>query len=230
MSPSNDRLEFHTRRSVEATTVWLHGQGADSEDLIPILKNLTGSRELGLRYLAPNAPMRRLRANGNRPGRAWYDMAASESDEPDAESLNESHNRLTELLDTEQQAMPTSRTLIGGFSQGGAMALHTGLQYPRQLAGIIVLSGELLDPETLSERIHTANAQTPILMIHGEEDELIPVEEARENRDTLRGLGLQVDWHELPLAHEISMDTVEIVDQWIQARLKEQGVTGNRDD
>jgi len=66
-------------------------------------------------------------------------------------------------------------------------------------------------------------------MIHGTEDELIPVEEARENRDRLRSLGLPVDWHELPLGHEISMDTVGIIDPWIQARLKAEGVTADQD-
>lgn len=230
MNPSDQTLEVHTRRSVEAVTIWLHGQGASSEDLTPILRNLTGSRELGLRYLAPDAPVRRLRANGKRPGRAWYDVETPESDAIDAESLNEAHSRLVSLLDGERQGTPTNRILIAGFSQGGAMALHTGLQYPHRLAGIIILSGELLYPEELSERIHPANADTPILMIHGQEDDLIPVEEARANRDRLRSLGLAVEWHELPLGHEISLDTVAIADQWIQARLNEQGVTANRED
>jgi len=58
VSPSNDTLEIHTKRDVKATTIWLHGQGTSSEDLTPVLKNLTDSRKLGLRYLAPNAPMR----------------------------------------------------------------------------------------------------------------------------------------------------------------------------
>jgi phospholipase/carboxylesterase len=229
VSPSNDTLEIHTKRDVKATTIWLHGQGTSSEDLTPVLKNLTDSRKLGLRYLAPNAPMRLLKANGNRPGRAWYDMAAPNSDEPDTESLEETHSRLLELLDAERQDMPASRTILAGFSQGGAMALYTGLQYPHRLAGVMVLSGELLYPRDISERIHPANAQTPILMIHGTEDELIPVEEARENRDRLRSLGLPVDWHELPLGHEISMDTVGIIDPWIQARLKAEGVTADQD-
>ena len=231
MSPSNDTLEFHTRRNVEATSVWLHGQGASSEDLIPVLKHLTGSRELGLRYLAPEAPMRLLEATGKRPGRAWYDMASPDSTEPDPETLTETQRRITELLDTDrQQGMPTERTLIGGFSQGGAIALHIGMQYPHSLAGIIVLSGELIDSENLQDRISPANANTPILMIHGQHDTLIPLQEAEANRDRLRAAGLCVDWHSLPLDHEISMDTLGIVDQWMQARLQDQGVTGNRDD
>ncbi|NIV35609.1 MAG: phospholipase, partial [Anaerolineae bacterium] len=68
----------------------------------------------------------------------WYDMAAADSQEPDAESLSESHAQLTRLLDAEREShMPSQKTVIGGFSQGGALALHTGLQYPHQLAGII---------------------------------------------------------------------------------------------
>lgn len=231
MSPSNDTLEIHTRRDVKATTIWLHGQGASSEDLIPLFKNLTGSRELGLRYLAPDAPMRLIRANGNRPGRVWYDMASEDSTEPDPETLEETRNRLASLLDTErQQGMPSGKTMIGGFSQGAAVALHAGLQYPHTLAGIIVLSGEVIDPENLKKRVHAANAATPILMIHGEHDSLVPLGEAEANRDRLRSMGFPVDWHSLPLDHEISMETIGIVDQWIQARLEEHGITANQDD
>lgn len=230
MSPSNDTLEIHTKRDVNATTIWLHGQGASSDDLIPILKNLTGSRELGLRYLAPDAPMRLIKANGNRPGRVWYDMASPDSTAPDPETLEETQNRLSGLLDDErQQGMPSEKTLIAGFSQGGAMALHVGLQYPHTLAGIIVLSGELIDTESLHEHVHSANAATPILMIHGQHDSLIPLQEAEANRDRLRAAGLPVDWHSLPLDHEINMETIQIIDQWIQERLKDQGVTAGQD-
>ena len=231
MSPSSDTMEIHTRRDVEATTIWLHGQGASSEDLIPLFKNLTGSRELGLRYLAPDAPMRLIRANGNRPGRVWYDMASEDSTEPDPETLEETRNRLASLLDTErQQGMSSGKTMIGGFSQGAAVALHAGLQYPHALAGIIMLSGEVIDPENLEKRVHAANATTPILMIHGEHDSLVPLGEAEANRDRLRSMGFPVDWHSLPLDHEISMETIGIVDQWIRARLEEQGITAIQDD
>ncbi|XOZ33039.1 alpha/beta hydrolase [Halomonadaceae bacterium KBTZ08] len=228
MHGSDETLTIHTRRNVEAAMLWLHGQGTSSEDLTPLFKNLAASRELGLRYLAPNAPMRRLQALGGRMGRAWYDVAAADSGEADPETLCESHTQLTGLLDAERETgIPPARTLVGGFSQGGAMALHTALQYPYPLAGIIVLSGELLHPEALAGAIHPANAATPILMIHGTGDELIPVEEAKTNRDRLRDLGLPVDWHTLALGHEISMDTIALVDQWTEARLAAQGVTSN---
>lgn len=231
MQGSDETLEIHTRRNVQATTLWLHGQGTSSEDLTPLFKHLSDSRELGLRYLAPNAPVRRLAALGDRMGRAWYDMAAADSQEPDAESLSESHAQLTRLLEAERERhMPSRKTVIGGFSQGGALALHTGLQYPHELAGIIVLSGELLHPEDLGERIDPANTATPILMIHGSHDGMIPVEEAEANRDRLLALGLPVEWHTLPLGHEISMETISIIDQWLRARLEAQGVTPGQND
>lgn len=228
MHGTDETLTIHTRRNVEAAMLWLHGQGASSEDLAPLFKNLTASRELGLRYLAPNAPLHRLQALGGRMGRAWYDVAAPDSNEPDPETLSESHSQLAGLLDAEQATgIPSARTLVGGFSQGGAMALHTALQYPYPLAGIIVLSGEVLRPDTLAGTINPANAATPILMIHGTEDELIPVAEAKANRDRLQSLGLPVDWHTLSLGHEISMDTIALVDQWTEARLAAQGATTN---
>lgn len=231
MHESNDTLEIHTRRTIQATTLWLHGQGASSEDLIPIFKNLTDSRALGLRYVAPNAPLRRLTALGNRMGRAWYDGAAPDSDEPDPESLAETHTQLTALLDSEHRnAIPSSKTVIGGFSQGAALALYTGLQHPHALAGIVALSGELLNPDDLANRIHPANATTPILMIHGTEDAAVSLQEAEANRDRLRAQGLPVDWHTLALGHEISMDTIAIIDQWILARLQEQGVAASHED
>ncbi|PAU81614.1 phospholipase [Halovibrio salipaludis] len=219
-------LEIHSRREIQATSLWLHGQGADSEDLTPLFRHLEQARELGLRYLAPNAPMRRLQALEGRLGRAWYDVAAADGPDPDPESLSESVSLITGLLENELEAGRSAElTVVGGFSQGGALALEAALQFPQALAGIVVLSGELLQPDTLAQRIHPANAATPILMIHGEEDPLIPVHEAESNRDQLLSLGLPVEWHRLPLGHEISMETISLVDDWLLARLKALGVT-----
>ena len=226
MGGADDILEIHSRREIQATTLWLHGQGADSEDLTSLFRHLEQSRELGLRYVAPNAPMRRLQALEGRLGRAWYDVAEADSPDPDPESLSESVTLINSLLENEAEAgRPAERTVVGGFSQGGALALNAALQFPQKLAGIVVLSGELLQPETLAQRIHPANAATPILMIHGEEDPLIPLHEAESNRDRLRSLGLPVEWHSLPLGHEISLETIGLIDQWLLARLKAQGIT-----
>lgn len=224
MKNSNDEcLEVFTRRQVEGATLWLHGQGVSADDLTPILKNLTRSRELGLHYLAPNAPVRNLSVNNGRPTRAWFDMVENaESDDPICEGLEESCDSISRLLDEEAtRGMPSRQTILAGFSQGGTLALHAGLQYSEPLAGILVLSSALIAADKIPKASDSANGETPILMIHGEEDDVVPLSVASEGRDYLRSLGYQVDWKTLPLGHTVSMEEVELMDDWIYSRIAE---------
>ncbi|WP_290649089.1 dienelactone hydrolase family protein [Aquisalimonas sp.] len=219
-----DCMEVYTRREVASAAVMLHGLGASANDLSLIVKHLQRARELGLHYLAPNAPIRAITVNKGRVTRAWYDVFGDPNEVPqDREGVLASAKQLSALLDHERQkGIPTQRTILGGFSQGATMALHVGLRYPYRLAGIVALSGELVLPEDLERGRHPANAQTPILMVHGTADPVVPIEAAEDSRDRLRSMGYAVHWHTLPVDHAVSLEEVEIVDRWMYAVL-----TGN---
>ncbi len=220
-------LEVYTRREVVAATLWLHGLGVNASDLNAILVNLEQTRELGVHYLAPNAPIRPITVNDGRPARAWYDVAGAPEEVPgDRAGIEASARWIRSLLKREaERGIPSEATILAGFSQGGALALHLGLRLPTSLAGIVVLAGELLLPETLAEERHPANADTPIVMIHGADDPIVPLAVAEASRDRLRDLGYQVEWHEVAGGHKVAPETVDLVDRWMHERLEAVATT-----
>lgn len=215
-APKEDLIELYTRPQLVACTLWLHGLGTNGTDLDSIITNMRRSRELGLHYLAPNAPLRRISVNGGRPARAWFDVTGDPAEHPeDRDGIEESARRIADLLDLERErGIPSEHTVIGGFSQGASLGLHTGLRYPRRIGGIILLSGEMVLADLLERERHPANADTPILMLHGTEDEVVPVADARRSRDRLRALGYHVEWHEFPVAHAVCPEEIGILDDW----------------
>ena len=104
MKPSPDELiELYTRREVFAATIWLHGRGVNATDLDGIIRNMRMSRELGLHYVAPSAPLRPITANGGRPSRAWFDIPGDpEIVGEDHEGIRQSSEGIRELIDAER--------------------------------------------------------------------------------------------------------------------------------
>lgn len=214
-------FEVYTRRKVKAATVWLHGMGVNAEDLNPILVNLRQSREIGLHYIAPNAPLRRITVNEGMPTRSWFDVRGEPGEAPlDREGMDQSTQSIHKLIDRMCEEGRNSRHIIlAGFSQGATLALHAGLRYSRPLAGIVVMSGELLFADSLAEESAPANHETPILMLHGENDRVVPVADARASHDALTTAGYRVEWNEYPIDHTVSPEEVEHVDNWIHHQL-----------
>ena len=215
-----DLIEAYTRppSAVAHCTIWLHGLGVSASDMDGIIRNMRRSRELGLHYVAPNAPVRPITVNGGRASRAWFDVKGDPADVPeDREGIDDSTQRMFALLDAERgRGVPSESTVIGGFSQGASLALHAGLRYPHRLAGVVMLSGELVLADSLAQERHEANAQLPILMLHGTQDETIPMDDALRARDRLREAGHTVDWHEFPIGHAVSPEEIEVVDVWVE--------------
>src|SRR5204863_2253447 len=130
--------------------------------------------------------------------RAWYDVfgVAGERREDEA-GVRASQERIERLIAREKaRGIPARAIVLAGFSQGGAMALHTGLRHPERLAGVMALSCFLPVADTLAAEATTANRQTPIFMAHGVHDPLIPLARGLEARDLLTGLGYRVSWRQ----------------------------------
>jgi phospholipase/carboxylesterase len=212
----DDLIELYTRPELVACTMWLHGLGVNATDMDAIITSMRRSRELGLHYLAPSAPLRPITVNRGQPMRAWFDVTGDPAEVPeDRTGIEESAGRIAKLLDDEgARGIAPEHTIIGGFSQGASLALHTGLRYPHRLGGIILLSGELLLADSLAEERHPANADVPILMMHGTRDETIPLEDALRSRDRLRELGYPVEWHEFSMGHAVCPEEIDLLDQW----------------
>jgi phospholipase/carboxylesterase len=115
--------------------------------------------------------------------------------------------------------VPRSRIVLAGFSQGGAITLHTGLRQAEALAGLVALSGYLPLAQSIAAERHAASAQVPILMAHGTSDEVVPIARAIGSRDLLPPLGQPLDWHEYPMPHSLCGEEIEAIARFLRRRL-----------
>ncbi len=130
--------------------------------------------------------------------RAWYDVyGLGGVRREDDVGVRASQAAVEELLAREKKrGIPASRLVLAGFSQGGAIALQTGLRHPERLAGIMALSTYLPVADTLAAEASAANRDVPIFMAHGLHDPLIPIERAQMSRKLLESAGYRVEWHD----------------------------------
>lgn len=201
--------------------VWLHGLGADGHDFAPIVPVL---RLPHARFVFPHAPAMPVTINGGFVMPAWYDIRSLDRapDREDAEDIRVSAECIAELLEREiDRGIPAERIVLAGFSQGAAMALHVGLRFPKRLAGIVVLSGYLVLPETLAAEWHAENRSTPVLFGHGRHDDLVPMASGREAFDRVQRHRppAHTSWHEFPIGHEVDDAEIDVVARWLKAQL-----------
>ena len=212
-----DAIEITTGPMPRLAVLWLHGLGADGHDFEPIVP------ELGLgvpvRFVFPHAPVRRVTINGGMAMRAWYDILGFDRRaREDAAGIRASAAAVTELVDREiERGMSSDRIVLAGFSQGGAVALHTALREPRPLAGVLALSTYLPLAATLASERSAANARVPIFMAHGTDDGVLPLQLAETSRGALEALGYAVEWHAYPMAHSVCLEEIGAIGAWLAA-------------
>lgn len=208
-------------RAADAAVIWLHGLGADGHDFVPLLPELRLPSHLAVRFVFPHAPVRPVTVNNGWPMRAWYDIRSLDaSGRDDAEGIADSAARVRALIAAEQaRGIASRRIVLAGFSQGGAVVLHTGLREPQALAGILALSTYLPLRERLVAEMPAANCQVPILMCHGTQDAVVTLDFALQSRAALLAAGCALDWHEFPMAHALCAPEVALISQWLQQRL-----------
>lgn len=214
-----ETVEIETAPAPTASIVWLHGLGADGHDFAPIVPELT--LPVPVRFVFPHAPMRAVTINAGVVMRAWYDILAVGSERrEDADGVRASQAQVEALIARERaRGIPAARIVLAGFSQGGAMTLHTGLRHPERLAGLLALSCALPLADRLAAEASPANRDVRIFMAHGTHDDVIPLARARRAHDTLAGLGWPVEWREYPMPHAVCREEIADVSAWLGARL-----------
>jgi phospholipase/carboxylesterase len=212
-----DAIEITTGDEPRLAVLWLHGLGADGHDFEPIVPELR--LRFAVRFVFPHAPVRPVTINAGMQMRAWYDVFGFDRRaKEDAAGIRASAAAVTELIDREiERGMPSHRIVLAGFSQGGAIALHTALRESRPLAGVLALSTYLPLAATLASERNAANAAIPLFMAHGTDDPVLPLELAQNSRRALEALDYAVDWHAYPMAHSVSMEEVGAIGAWLSA-------------
>jgi phospholipase/carboxylesterase len=216
MSEPLQAIEIETRPKPSHAVIWLHGLGANGNDFVPIIEELS-LPPLGIRFVFPHAPMRPVTINGGFVMRAWYDIAYQDVVvKEDEQGLRQSQKMIEELIAKEEsRGVPMSRIVVAGFSQGGVISLQTGLRQPKRLAGVMSLSAYLPLTSTIGKERNAANNDVPIFLGHGIADNIVPLPLGIASRDRLLKLGYDVDWHQYPMPHSVCAEELGDISAWL---------------
>lgn len=211
-------LEINPEVSPRSSVIWMHGLGASGHDFVDILPQLNLPVELGIRFVFPHAPVRHVKYTGGTKMRAWFDIVNLDHDAKEDEAgIRDSEKFITQLINREvERGIPSRKIVLTGFSQGGAMALQCGLRYSEALAGILVLSAWLPLSNTVAAERNIANQKTPILMLHGTIDPLIPLSWAVESCNNLKKLGYCSTICSYPMQHTVCPEEIFEISTWLR--------------
>lgn len=199
------------------SVIWLHGLGADGHDFEPIVAELNFTNKNKTRFIFPHAPTMAVTVNNGMVMPAWYDIVAPRIDsQQDEEGIRYSASQINQLIELElSKGIESKNIILAGFSQGGAIALHTGLRFNKPLAGIMALSTYLLLDTSVTTEANAANKEIPIFYAHGSQDPVIPLALAEMSTTFLKKLGYKIDWHSYPMEHSVIPQEIDDISQWL---------------
>ena len=221
MSFEQDAVIIEPASRHRASVIWLHGLGADGHDFEPVAPELGLPAGAGARFIFPHAPFMAVTINGGQRMRAWYDIRCADlRQQEDTAAIRASAELIEHYIRAEQASgIPARRIILAGFSQGGALALHTGLRYADSLGGIIALSTYLPLPDRLRAEATDANRASPVFMAHGRADPVIPLAQGQATAEALRQAGYAVGWHEYEMPHAVCPQEITAIGAWLSERL-----------
>jgi len=210
-------LVVDTAPEPDAAVIWLHGLGADGHDFEPIVPELKLRADARIRFIFPHAPAMPVTINGGYVMPAWYDIIETDLGIKHDEKGIAASAKAIELLIEQQQmhGIPASRIVLAGFSQGAAMALHVGLALSEPLAGIMALSGYLLLPRQLDTHINREALGASLFIAHGINDPVVAFDLGEAAHDRLQKLGMDVEWHSYPMAHQVCPKEIAAIGDWL---------------
>ncbi len=216
-------IEIASKQTANASVIWMHGLGADGYDFVPVVEMLNLPH---VRFILPHAPYRNITRNNGYEMRAWYDIyGLTPISREDATGISESQAAINVLITQEiNRGIAPERIVLAGFSQGGAIALHTALRYPQRLAGVLALSTYLPLKNNLADEKHAANQHTPIFMAHGVDDDIITMETCQASLTVLQAQNYNIDWHEYPMAHSVCMPEITDIQQFLNQVLNDSTI------
>jgi phospholipase/carboxylesterase len=206
-------IELETGTRPDAAVIWLHGLGADGNDFVPIVEEMRLPDTLAVRFVFPHAPVRPVTLNNGFRMRAWYDIAPGDlMNRADLAGVRESRTQVEALMARElARGVPARRLVVAGFSQGGVIALYTGLRHAARLAGIVALSTYVVQPDALAAEASAANRDVPIFMAHGTADPMVQFAWGEASRRSLEAAGYGVEWHAYPMPHAVVWEEIVAV-------------------
>ncbi len=201
------------QQRAQSCVIWMHGLGADAKDMAGLAAELPLT--VPVRHVFMDAPVRPVTLNNHMPMRAWYDILGTTlTDREDSEGIKQSEEMIRKVMDSQlAEGFSSEQIFLAGFSQGGAMALYTGLHTPMPLAGIIALSAYLPCAAACKVVLHPS---TPMFIAGGLYDQLVLPTWTKQCVDSLCYQGFQqIAWHEYPMEHNICAEEVRDLAGWL---------------
>lgn len=213
-----ENIEIDTAPNPTVAIIWMHGLGADGNDFVPMVRELDLAGLPPIRFVFPHADQIPVTVNGGYVMRAWYDITNADLVRREDEAgLRRSQLQVEALIAREKaRGIQADRIILAGFSQGCAMTLQTGLRHPEKLAGLMCLSGYLPLSTTVAAERTEESLDTPVFMVHGSSDGVIPIARAEQSRDLLESMGYQVEWHAYPMQHSLCQQEVVDIGAWLK--------------
>ena len=208
----NDEPFNHSK--INASVIWLHGLGADGYDFVSIVAELNLPN---IRFILPHAPSMPVTINNGYVMPAWYDLHGTDIGSVEDEAgINQSQLYINTLIANEMMlGIAAEKIVLAGFSQGGAIALHTGLRYPQKLAGIMALSTYVPLKSKLETQAHEANKKTPIFMAHGTLDEIISLATCQVSLKLLQNHQYSITWRQYNMAHSLCAEEIDDIRRFL---------------
>lgn len=205
--------------SPDASIIWLHGLGSDGHDFAGIVPELHLPSTMAVRFVLPHAPSIPVTINNGFVMPAWYDIVEIDIGRTvDTDQLIQSAKAVHALIEREiERGIDSSRIILAGFSQGGAVILHAALSCPHPLAGALSLSSYFPTSDTIVP--HEANRELPILVCHGTRDPVVNEALGRKAEADLRALGHPTQYRNYPMEHSVCLEQIRDISAWFQERL-----------
>jgi phospholipase/carboxylesterase len=202
----------------EYSIIWLHGLGANGHDFEPIVPELQLPASANIRFIFPHAPQQPVTINSGVVMPAWYDIVSPDfAQQEDETGIRQSQRHIDALIERENtRGIATENIIIAGFSQGGAIALQTGLRYPQRLAGVMALSSYLPLVQSLRVEASRPNQDLPIFMAHGSHDPVVPLTLGEDSRHYLQQFGYALEWNTYYMEHSVCPEEIDDIGRWLR--------------
>ncbi|CAG5114753.1 unnamed protein product [Candidula unifasciata] len=206
--------------------VFMHGSGGTGHDLQDDIKEgLHHDFNFShIRVIFPTAPLQPYRLLGGALSNVWFDRSSlSPRGTECLSSINQMALQLKKMVQEEVDAgVPENRIVIGGFSMGASMALHLGLRFLPNVAGIVSSSTFLYNTSEIYTVLENEKSirRPPVLMCHGDQDELIDLHWGKQTYKRLSELGADATFKTMPgLGHSLNSQVLDIVRSWVMEKV-----------
>ncbi|AKX54740.1 carboxylesterase [Thiopseudomonas alkaliphila] len=214
-----DALIVEPLQTADSAVVWLHGLGASQTDFEPVAQMLQPKLR-STRFILPQAPTRPVTVNGGYAMPSWYDILEMSANKRaiNQQQLEQSAESVMQLIEQQRDAgIDPKRIFLAGFSQGGAVVLHTAyLRWSGPLGGVLALSTYA---PTFSPELQPISTQRPAFVMHGLFDGVVPPAMGQAAFQQLQAWQVESRWADYPMQHEVHPQQIKDIESWLEQHL-----------